>query len=157
MCNTTLTTHCFKQIQGCYALLRLSCLITQTLLLLSCFYTFALKINPEVTQKERPQLCTSWQRHPEAPSRSPGTTSSQLDVGSWGKYRGEARVQLRHKAFKVPGGLGPKHIQQLPVHQSKPGAGNRRYHFCLPHNTTVNPRTITRSKQEFIVSKRHNY
>ena len=50
----------------------------------------------------------------------PGPKSPELDVCSRWKHGGETRVQFGREAFKVPGGLSPKHIEQLSVHQGEP-------------------------------------
>lgn len=47
-------------------------------------------------------------------------TSTELDVASRRKHGGEFRVQFEHKVFEISGGLSPKYIQHLSVHQTKP-------------------------------------
>lgn len=47
-------------------------------------------------------------------------TSTELDVASRWKNGGEFRVQFEHKVFEISGGLSPKYIQHLSVHQTKP-------------------------------------
>lgn len=79
--------------------------------------------NTSVSQKEKSNCPLPVEVTLKPLSQSPVRKSSEYDVGPRWKHRGETRVQFGHEAFKVPGGLSPKHIEQLSVHQSKPALG----------------------------------
>lgn len=64
-------------------------------------------------------------------------TSTELDVASRWKHGGEFRVQFEHKVFEISGGLSPKYIQHLSVHQTKPRRAEKNNNKLIIEAPTV--------------------